>query len=631
LLVVMLGLGADQGSSVVATQNGVSLTCQKTPGNLIRAYHYYCYLVAPTSGTFSISWPTGSGFQYGIYTLQNAAQTSPIDIALVNDSQVSTSSLTTSVTTTVGYDLFLDNFIDSIVATHTFGAGQTQTFMGGSDPLGKNSESYKAASVSPGTELMVRNFSPNDSADDLAVIAVKPGGTVFSTTTANVYTYAGTGYANPDAVTQIGNGLSTTTYGYDNNGNLTSAGTGAATTTYTYDYGNRLIALFAGGATTTYGYDAFGARVLQTGTTTTTFYPFKWYSVASSTGTGAKFSTSTSYMFNGDTLLATVDQQLASGVATGTAKTRYVHPDHLGSTNVVTDENDNLVQTLDYYPYGATRVSVSTSTNEKRKYIDQFSDDSGLSYLNARYYNPNQGQFLTEDPTFLAVGNPNQLQQLTQQQQQQLLSDPQTLNSYGYARDNPIVNKDATGLISRSEFELLYKALNGASGLETISSYNAALNTSGKRPEHQAADRAQAQYDAGTFIASTAVTYGFVAIDPIAGVAIDAGNFYLMGYDKYCATRVCRDFSQSQNVTAGQILSSIPTGKTADYTLSNKTSSNGSNGAPIWGVRSSAAPTTNTNNGKSNGGSSSSSLIGLYQSLVATLTAYISVLTSNKH
>lgn len=35
-------------------------------------------------------------------------------------------------------------------------------------------------------------------------------------------------------------------------------------------------------------------------------------------------------MFNGDTLLATVDQQLASGVATGTAKTGYVHPDHLG-------------------------------------------------------------------------------------------------------------------------------------------------------------------------------------------------------------------------------------------------------------------------------------------------------------
>src|SRR6266851_9189484 len=145
----------------------------------------------------------------------------------------------------------------------------------------------------------------------------------------STYTYAGTGYANPHAVTQIANGLSTTTYAYDNNGNLTSAGTGTATTTYTYDYANRLTALFAGGATTTYGYDAFGSRVLQTGTSTTYIYPFKWYSVASSTGTGAKYATTTSYVFNGDTLLATADQQTASGVATGTAKTRYVHADHL--------------------------------------------------------------------------------------------------------------------------------------------------------------------------------------------------------------------------------------------------------------------------------------------------------------
>jgi hypothetical protein len=55
---------------------------------------------------------------------------------------------------------------------------------------------------------------------------------------------------------------------------------------------------------TTYGYDAFGQRVIQTGTTTTTLYPFKWFSIASSTGTGAKYATTTSYMFNGDTLLA---------------------------------------------------------------------------------------------------------------------------------------------------------------------------------------------------------------------------------------------------------------------------------------------------------------------------------------
>jgi hypothetical protein len=47
-------------------------------------------------------------------------------------------------------------------------------------------------------------------------------------------------------------------------------------------------------------------------------------------------------------LLSTVDQKFVNGVASGTAVVAYVHPDHLGSTNVVTDANQNLVQTLDY-------------------------------------------------------------------------------------------------------------------------------------------------------------------------------------------------------------------------------------------------------------------------------------------
>jgi RHS repeat-associated protein len=243
-------------------------------------------------------------------------------------------------------------------------------------------------------------------------------------------------YADPDAVTQIANGLSTTTFTYDNNGNVTQKTVDGTTTTYVYDYANRLTALGVGGATTTYGYDAFGQRVLQTGTTTTYLYPFKCYSVASSTGSGAKFATTTDYVFNNDSLVATVDQQTASGNATGTAKTRYVHPDHLGSTNVVTDENGNVVQTLDYYPYGSTRISVATSTNEKRKFIGQFADDSTLSYLQARYYDSSRGQFVSEDPVFLE--NPKN----------QGLGNPQSLNSYSYANDNPITGKDPNGRLT---------------------------------------------------------------------------------------------------------------------------------------------------------------------------------------
>jgi RHS repeat-associated protein len=257
------------------------------------------------------------------------------------------------------------------------------------------------------------------------------------------------GYANPDAVTQIANGLSTTTFAYDNDGNVTQKTVDGTTTTYVWDYANRLIALGAGGATTTYGYDGLGQRVIQTGTSTTYLYPFNWYSVASSTGAGAKYATTTDYVFGGDTLLATVDQQTAIGVATGTAKTRYVHADHLGSTNVVTDENDNVVQTLDYYLYGGTRISTNSGTNEKRKYIGQFSDDSGLSYLNARYMDPSRGQFTSEEPVELAIGDPNQLQQIIGQSQQQLLADPQKLNYYGYGRDNPTTQKDPNGKFSR--------------------------------------------------------------------------------------------------------------------------------------------------------------------------------------
>ena len=203
-----------------------------------------------------------------------------------------------------------------------------------------------------------------------------------------------------------------------------------------WDYANRLIALGSGGATTTYGYDAFGSRVFQTTATSTTIYPFKWYSVASSTGSGATYATTTEYVFNGDTLVSTIDQQFASGVATGTAQTRYIHPDHLGSTNVVTNASGTVVQTLDYYPYGSPRINSGSDVSQ-RKYIGQFTDASQLDYLNARYYDGLRGQFLSEDPIFWEIGQTKD--------GKAVLSNPQAQNSYNYADGNPVIKKDPTG------------------------------------------------------------------------------------------------------------------------------------------------------------------------------------------
>jgi len=52
---------------------------------------------------------------------------------------------------------------------------------------------------------------------------------------------------------------------------------------------------------------------------------------------------------------------------------------------------------------------------------------------------------LSEDPVFLSVGNPNQVQQFTGETTRTYLSDPQQLNSYNYSRGNPIINKDPSG------------------------------------------------------------------------------------------------------------------------------------------------------------------------------------------
>jgi RHS repeat-associated protein len=241
--------------------------------------------------------------------------------------------------------------------------------------------------------------------------------------------------------------------------------------------------------------------------------------VASSTGSGAKFATSTDYIFNGDSLVATVDQQTASGNATGTAKTRYIHPDHLGSTNVVTDENDNVVQTLDYYPYGSTRVSTATSTRERRQFIGQFADDSALSYLNARYYEGSRGQFLSQDPVFL--GNPKS----------QDLTNPQSLDSYSYANDNPISNKDPNG---KCAGPLILVCVGGALGLADVYLSDVLDNEANGNQHPYTTDL------------SPVGTYGVGAVSGVAGFVLLPETAAYTGVSTF-GTNIAEDISAGKN------------------------------------------------------------------------------------
>ena len=232
---------------------------------------------------------------------------------------------------------------------------------------------------------------------------------------------------------------STTTYTYDKNGNLTQSTTGTTTTTYTYDYLNRLISLRTGtSATTTYAYDWQGNRVSQTTGNTTTLYPSKFYTVTSTQNGATTHATSTLYAYANDLLLATIDTPsttVGTTTTTGTSTTHYIHPDNLGSTQATSDAQGNLSQYFLYNPYGSVLTSTSTdpTANIKRQYIGQYTDTSGLSYLNARYYASERGQFLSQDPLFLGDSA------------QQNLQDPQSLNAYAYSEDNPIAKSDPTG------------------------------------------------------------------------------------------------------------------------------------------------------------------------------------------
>jgi RHS repeat-associated protein len=163
--------------------------------------------------------------------------------------------------------------------------------------------------------------------------------------------------------------------------------------------------------TSTFVYDSTGARVKKTVGSSSTIYLGKDYDVTS--------SLSTKYIFLGDRRISTKDS---------TGKLEFIHDDHISSSNIITDASGNQTGMLEYTPYGSTASHTGTA-DPKHKFTGQEEDGgSGLYYYGARYYDPTLGRFITADPT---IQHP---------------ADPQDFNRYAYARNNPIVYNDPTGL-----------------------------------------------------------------------------------------------------------------------------------------------------------------------------------------
>ena len=81
----------------------------------------------------------------------------------------------------------------------------------------------------------------------------------------------------------------------------------------------------------------------------------------------------------------------------------FYHPDHLGSTGMVTDNSSNITQGFLYAPFGEiiTEFNPSWESGRIPKYSfngKELDEESGMYYYSARYYSP--PTFISRDPLF---------------------------------------------------------------------------------------------------------------------------------------------------------------------------------------------------------------------------------------
>jgi len=105
----------------------------------------------------------------------------------------------------------------------------------------------------------------------------------------------------------------------------------------------------------------------------------------------------------------------------------YYHSDAIGSVRAVTDSGGQIVERFDYLPFGE-RWSPGTTVEKLGFAGKDFDQETGLNYFGARYHASINGRFTTVDPV------------------QGQLTDPQSLNRYAYAKNNPLRFVDPTGL-----------------------------------------------------------------------------------------------------------------------------------------------------------------------------------------
>lgn len=116
----------------------------------------------------------------------------------------------------------------------------------------------------------------------------------------------------------------------------------------------------------------------------------------------------------------------------------FYHTDPAGTPLSMTNSSGVRVWQADYKPFGEEYSIAGSAANNKRFVGKEKDTETGLSYFGARYEDAKTGRFVAVDP----VGAVNSKNSITNEE---MLYNPQKLNKYAYALNNPYRNVDPDG------------------------------------------------------------------------------------------------------------------------------------------------------------------------------------------
>ncbi|MFD8917445.1 RHS repeat-associated core domain-containing protein [Streptomyces sp. NPDC059569] len=176
---------------------------------------------------------------------------------------------------------------------------------------------------------------------------------------------------------------------YDAEGQLTSDGK----RTYDWNARGELTGLTeTGGRSSTFAYDPLGTRGARTlGGTTSKFLTDGSNPLAEQSGSGETTAT---------VATSGLDEFLTR---TESGRTQVYLTDALGTVVGLADQDGTIATRYTYDPYGQPTASGAASSNPYT-FTGRESDGTGLLYYRNRYYDPETGRFISQDPIGFAGG-----------------------------------------------------------------------------------------------------------------------------------------------------------------------------------------------------------------------------------